>query len=140
MTRTFVVGDVPGAVSDIEALVRTALERSRAAVRPGITGEALYAIACDLFEEAGHRTLRTGPGDDPEEGFQFSLGHGVGLSVHEAPSLGPTGRGELVAGDVVAIEPGLTVRDIGEVRLEDLLLVTEDGSETLTRYPYDLTL
>ncbi len=138
MTRTFVVGDVRDAVRELEALVRTALERSRAAVRPGVTGEALYAIACDVFEEAGHRTLRTGPGDDSEEGFQFSLGHGVGLSVHEAPSLGPTGRGELVAGDVVAIEPGLTVAGIGEVRLEDLLLVTEDGSETLTRYPYDL--
>jgi Xaa-Pro aminopeptidase len=138
MTRTFVVGDVPEAVREIEALVRTALERSREAVRPGITGEALYAIACDLFEEAGHRTLRTGPGDDPEEGFQFSLGHGVGLSVHEAPGLGPTGRDELVAGDVVAIEPGLTVAGIGEVRLEDLVLVTENGAETLTRYPYDL--
>ncbi|HEX5559677.1 MAG TPA: M24 family metallopeptidase [Gaiellales bacterium] len=138
MTRTFVVGDVPEAVREIEALVRTALERSREAVRPGITGEALYAIACDLFEEAGHRTLRTGPADDPEEGFQFSLGHGVGLSVHEAPGLGPTGRDELVAGDVVAIEPGLTVAGIGEVRLEDLVLVTENGAETLTRYPYDL--
>jgi Xaa-Pro aminopeptidase len=139
MTRTFVVGEVPQAVRDIEALVRTALERSREAVRPGITGEALHAIACDLFEEAGHRTLRTGPGDDREEGFQFSLGHGVGLSVHEAPSLGPTGRSELVAGDVIAIEPGLTVAGIGEVRLEDLVLVTDDGAETLTRYPYGLT-
>jgi Xaa-Pro aminopeptidase len=139
MTRTFLVGEVPQAVCELEALVRTALERSREAVRPGITGEELHAIACDLFEEAGHRTLRTGPGDDPEEGFQFSLGHGVGLSVHEAPSLGPTGRSELVAGDVIAIEPGLTVAGIGEVRLEDLVLVTDDGAETLTRYPYELT-
>jgi Xaa-Pro aminopeptidase len=139
MTRTFVVGDVPEAVRELEELVRTALERSRAAVRPGVTGEALHAIACDLFEAAGHRTLRTGPGDDPEEGFQFSLGHGVGLSVHEAPSLGRSGRHELVAGDVIAIEPGLTVAGIGEVRLEDLVLVTENGSETLTRYPYGLT-
>jgi Xaa-Pro aminopeptidase len=139
MTRTFVVGEVPEAVREIEALVRTALERAREAVRPGVSGQALWALACDVFEDAGHRTLRTGPGDDPEEGFQFSLGHGVGLSVHEAPSLGPSGRSELVAGDVIAIEPGLTVAGVGEVRLEDLVLVTEDGGETLTCYPYDLT-
>jgi Xaa-Pro aminopeptidase len=50
-----------------------------------------------------------------------------------------TGHGELVAGDVVAIEPGLWQRDIGEVRLEDLLVVTDDGCETLTQYPYELT-
>ena len=139
MTRTFVVGEVPAAVRELEALVRTALERTREAVRPGVTGETLYAIACDIFEEAGHRTLRTGPGDNPEEGFQFSLGHGVGLAVHEAPGMGPAGRDAFVPGDVIAIEPGLTVADLGEVRLEDLLLVTDDGSETLTRYPYDLT-
>jgi Xaa-Pro aminopeptidase len=140
MTRTFVVGEIPAAVRELEALVRTALERAREAVRPGMTGEELYAIACDIFEGAGHRTLRTGPGENPEEGFQFSLGHGVGLAVHEAPGVGPAGRDEFVPGDVIAIEPGLTVAGIGEVRLEDLLLVTEDGSETLTRYPYDLTL
>ena len=82
---------------------------------------------------------RTGPGDDPNEGFQFSLGHGIGLAVHEAPSLGQTGHDELVAGDVIAIEPGLWQAELGEVRFEDLLLVTDDGSETLTRYPYELT-
>jgi len=92
-----------------------------------------------MFEAAGHRTQRTGPGDDADEGFQFSLGHGVGLAIHEDPSLGQTGRDELVAGDVVALEPGLYQRGIGEVRFEDLLLVTEEGSETLTRYPYELT-
>jgi Xaa-Pro aminopeptidase len=56
MTRTFVVGEVPAAVRELEVLVRTALERARAAVRPGVTGETLYAIACDVFEGAGHRT------------------------------------------------------------------------------------
>jgi Xaa-Pro aminopeptidase len=139
MTRTFVVGEIADKVRALESLVRTALEQAREAVRPGVTGRELHELVCDLFEAAGHRTQRTGPGDDPDEGFQFSLGHGVGLAVHEAPSLGLTGRDGLIAGDVIAMEPGLWQRGIGEVRLEDLLLVTEDGSETLTRYPYELT-
>jgi Xaa-Pro aminopeptidase len=138
MTRTFVVGEAIDGVRALEVLVREALERAREAARPGVTGRELHAIACEVFEAAGHRTQRTGPGDDPDEGFQFSLGHGVGLQVHEDPSLGQTGRGQLVAGDVIAIEPGLRQREIGEVRYEDLLLVTEDGAETLTRYPYEL--
>ena len=138
MTRTFVVGAVSDPVRELESLVRSALEEARAAVRPGITGRALHDLVCDRFEAAGYRTQRTGPGDDPDEGFQFSLGHGVGLSVHEAPALGRTGSDQLVAGDVIAIEPGIWRRDVGEVRLEDLLLVTDDGSETVNRYPYDL--
>jgi Xaa-Pro aminopeptidase len=139
MSRTFVVGQIPDPVRQQEALVREALERARAAARPGISGRALHDLACDVFEAAGHRTQRTGPGDDPDEGFQFSLGHGVGLAVHEAPSIGMMGKGVLAPGDVVAIEPGLWVREVGEVRFEDLLLVTEDGSQTLTDYPYSLT-
>jgi Xaa-Pro aminopeptidase len=138
MTRTFVVGEVDEATRAQEALVRDAFFAARDAVRPGITGRELHALVCDRFEAAGHRTQRTGPGDDPNEGFQFSLGHGVGLEVHEDPGLGQSGRAPLVAGDVIAIEPGLWECAIGGVRFEDLLLVTEDGCETLTDYPYDL--
>src|SRR5579862_494496 len=138
MTRTFVVGEVPEPVRALEALVRDALESARRAVRPGVTGRELHDIACDVFEAAGKRTQRTGPGEDADEGFQFSLGHGVGLAVHEDPAVGRTGSEPLVAGDVIALEPGLWQPGLGEVRLEDLLLVTADGSETLTTYPYDL--
>jgi Xaa-Pro aminopeptidase len=140
MTRTFLVGGQPGAeVLRQERLVREALERAREAVKPGVLGRELHAMTCDLFEAAGYSTQRTGPGDDPSEGFQFSLGHGVGLEVHEDPGLGQAGRDPLVAGDVLAVEPGLWRRDVGGVRFEDLLLVTDDGCETLTSYPYELT-
>jgi Xaa-Pro aminopeptidase len=140
MTRTFLIGTVPDEVARLEELVRAALEQVRAVVRPGVLGSELHAIACDLFEADGHPTQRTGPGDDATEGFQFSLGHGVGLEVHEDPVLG-LGSGEpLVAGDVLAVEPGLWTRDFGGVRFEDLLLVTDGGCETLTSYPYDMAV
>jgi Xaa-Pro aminopeptidase len=140
MTRTFVVGHPTAEhaelISDQERLVSAALEQARAAVRPGVTGRELHEATCDLFEAAGWATQRTGGG---EEGFQFALGHGVGLEVHESPGLGFSGREPFVAGDVIAIEPGLWDKRIGGVRFEDLLLVTPDGCETLTDYPYELT-
>ncbi len=139
MTRTFVVGgDPPGEVLRQEALARKALDGARAAARPGVTGQELHARCCEVFEREGYRTQRTGPGEDRSEGFQFSLGHGVGLQVHEAPGLGRTGRASLAAGDVIAVEPGLWQRDVGGVRFEDLLLITDDGCELLTDFPYDL--
>ena len=143
MTRTFLVGEPsPGharLIADQERIVGEALARARAAVRPGALGRELHAAACDLFEAAGYATQRTveAPGSDVE-GFQFALGHGVGLEVHEPPGLGLSGGEPFVVGDVVAIEPGLWDRRIGGVRLEDLLLVTEDGCETLTDFPYAL--
>ena len=143
MTRTFVVGDPTPEhaelIAEQERLVRAALEDVRAAIRPGVTGRALYDLVCNRFEAAGYATQRSGPGEDPSEGFQFSLGHGVGLEVHEEPGLGLGGRQPLVAGDVLALEPGLWDRRIGGVRFEDLVLVTEEGAQTLTDYPYALT-
>jgi Xaa-Pro aminopeptidase len=139
MTRTFVAAaPPPDEVRRQEALVRDAIESVRAAVRPGISGRELHGLASDVFEAAGYRTQRTGPGDDRSEGFQFSLGHGVGLEVHEDPALGLVGHAPLVSGDVLAIEPGLWDREVGGVRLEDLVLVTEDGCETLTNYSYEI--
>jgi Xaa-Pro aminopeptidase len=93
-----------------------------------------------VFEAAGHPTGRTKtPGETLREGFFFGLGHGVGLEVHEDPPLGRSGNASLIAGDVVAIEPGTSVREVGGTRVEDLLLITADGNERLTgSFPYGL--
>jgi Xaa-Pro aminopeptidase len=140
MARTFVAGQVTSEVAELRDIVREALEAARSAARPGVTGRALYDIAAEIIERAGYPTQRTSsPGQTLTHGFYFSLGHGVGLEVHEQPILGLSGDEPLVSGDVVAIEPGIEgIEGIGGVTFEDLLLITEDGSETLTDYPYDL--
>jgi Xaa-Pro aminopeptidase len=140
MTRTFVSGGEPaGDVARWHALAQTALDRVYERLRPGVTGRDLFAAACDVFEEAGEPTQRTKPeGETLRDGFFHSLGHGVGLEVHEEPALGRTGADPLVPGDVVAVEPGCYRSGYGGVRLEDLVLVTEDGYERLTDFRYEL--
>jgi Xaa-Pro aminopeptidase len=139
MTRTWVRGDITDAVADLHRLVLEAHERALATTRPGVPGVEIYGAACDVFEAAGHPTQRTKkPGETLQHGFYFGLGHGVGLEVHEAPALGRTGRAPLIAGDVVAVEPGIVDPQHGGMRVEDLVLVTDDGYELLTERSYDL--
>jgi Xaa-Pro aminopeptidase len=140
MTRTFVAGGEPAPdVARWHELCEEALQRVYDRLEPGATGRQLFEAACDVFEEAGELTQRTKPAGEPlRDGFFHSLGHGVGLEVHEEPSLGRSGKDELVPGDVVAIEPGCYRSGYGGVRVEDLALVTEDGYERLTAYPYGL--
>ncbi len=138
MTRTYVIGTPPDEVQEWHRLVKEALERSTEAVKPGESGRALFDIACDIFEQAGYKTQRTKePGEVLEEGFFHSLGHGVGLEVHELPSMGRMGE-DLVPGDVITIEPGLYRPGFGGPRHEDPVVVTEDGYEVITDYPYDM--
>jgi Xaa-Pro aminopeptidase len=139
MTRTFVVGDIPDEIQQWHSLCEEALARAKSAIRPGANARDPFEAVCELFGERGFPTqLSKEAGSTLDEGFNHSLGHGVGLEVHEAPTLGRTRGYELVPGDVLAVEPGLYRPDVGGVRLEDLVLVTEEGCETLTNYPYAL--
>jgi Xaa-Pro aminopeptidase len=138
MTRTFCLGKPPEELVRYHGLVREGLDLSYGAIHPGVRGAYLHRLVCELFHEHGFPTqLSKEPGEVLEEGFFHSLGHGVGLEVHESPGLGRNGE-ELVAGDVLAVEPGLYRKGFGGCRLEDLVLVTEDGCSILTDYQYDL--
>lgn len=141
MTRTFVVGAGPEEIREWHGLCREALELGIEAVRPGVEGREVHRIVDEFFSRHGFPTVLTKPdGHELLEGFYHGLGHGVGLEVHEQPGLGLLPGSVLVAGDVVTIEPGLYRPGLGGVRLEDMVLVTEDGCERLTDSPYDLEL
>ncbi|HEX6491687.1 MAG TPA: Xaa-Pro peptidase family protein [Gaiellaceae bacterium] len=138
MTRTFVVGQASEELRDFQRLVRQALQIALEAIRPGVEGRAVYTLVCELFHEHGYPTgLHKPKGQVLEDGFFHGLGHGVGLEVHEQPWLSRY-PGTLVEGDVITLEPGLYRSGYGGCRLEDLVLVTGEGAELLTDYPYEL--
>ena len=138
MTRTFVVGDVPDELAQYQRLCREALDSCVALIKPGLSVGDLYAGAADVIEAAGYPTMRTkGEGETLRDGFFHTLGHGVGLEVHEQPWLNLS-VGQLRADDVIAVEPGCYRHGYGGVRLEDVIHVTDTGAENLTSYPYDL--
>lgn len=137
MTRTFLKGTPSGDVREFYDLTLEAQEAALDAIEAGTSGEAVYNAACEIFESAGYLTLRSD--DAPETGFISLLGHGVGLSVHEPPTLGPNG-GELKPGHVVTVEPGLYDPNVGGVRIEDLVVVTEEGYQNLNEYPKELVV
>jgi Xaa-Pro aminopeptidase len=140
MTRTFVAG---GGAPDPELeqywrLTKESLELVYPEVRDGADAHAIFRRSCEPYIAAGQPTqLTKEPGTVLRDGYFHSLGHGVGLEVHERPNLGRT-PDRLVAGDVIAVEPGCYRRGYGGCRLEDLVLVTEAGGEVLTDFPYDL--
>ena len=137
MTRTFCTGEPSDTLAAWYELTERALQAALDAVKPGNTGGDVHAAACAVYEDAGLPTFRTDP--ETEVGFIHSTGHGVGLDVHERPSLSTDG-GDLVAGQVITVEPGLYDPSVGGVRIEDIVIVTEDGSENITEYPIELVV
>ncbi len=144
MTRTVSKGEPPDAIQRMYEVVLRAQDAGIAALRPGITGRAVHELVEDIIFAAGYDTLRAGQKHDPADpvtrGFIHGTGHGVGLEIHEAPSIGRAGNDPLAAGDVVTVEPGIYDPAIGGVRLEDLLVITADGSHNLTRAPRRLVV
>ncbi|NLA39144.1 MAG: M24 family metallopeptidase, partial [Methanomicrobiales archaeon] len=129
MTRTVVKGEPSPAIREMYEAVRDAKALSASRVRAGVPGADLYQAVVDLFHDRGY--------ESGTQGFIHSLGHGVGLEVHEEPSLGP-GGGALAAGNVITIEPGLYYPGTGGVRLEDMGAVTETGFDRFTQYGEEL--
>ncbi len=136
MTRTVVKGRASPAVKRLYAAVKEAQEVVFAGLRHGADGRALHREVQKFFKGLGYGT---GPRGGKMEGFFHGTGHGVGLDIHEAPSLGRRGT-RMEAGAVVTVEPGLYYRGVGSVRLEDMALVTRAGCRNLTRFPKELEL
>lgn len=137
MTRTFVPGAVSDDLANLYKHVRKALDISFEESGPGKSGG--HAKVVQYFHENGFATFDHHDSPEPlRHGFFHSIGHGVGLEVHERPRQGRRAE-ELIPGDVIAIEPGLYMPGVGGVRLEDTVLITEDGYQHLTDpLPYDL--
>lgn len=121
MTRTFVLGKANEKQKKIYDVVLEAQLKSMEAVKPGITGEELDTIARNIIIEHGYG-----------EYFGHGLGHGVGLEVHELPRINSLSKTKMVPGMIITIEPGVYIPDFGGVRIEDLVLVTENGYKVLS--------
>src|SRR3954471_22333662 len=127
-TRTYATGEIDPRDGQVYDLVLEAQEAALAAVRAGPTGKEVDAVARELITAAGHG-----------EHFGHGLGHGVGMEVHEGPTLSQrAGDAPLAAGHVVTVEPGIYVPAAVGVRIEDLVVVTDDGHEVLTSLPKSL--
>ncbi len=124
MTRAVAIGPVAEPLRGWFDAVLRAQEAAVAAIRPGLTGVDADQVARDRLAEAGIAEL-----------FVHSLGHGVGLQIHEGPSLSSRSTDVLAPGMVVTVEPGVYRPGVGGLRIEDLVLVTEDGHEVLSRSP-----
>jgi Xaa-Pro aminopeptidase len=132
MTRTYAKGKP---LPEIQKMYNAVLKAQKAAmekIRAGSRAEGIYDVAANVILEQGY--------DTGEIGFVHGLGHGVGLDIHEKPSLKPRSEDILKAGNIITVEPGLYYPGIGGIRIEDIVLVTKNGSKNLTNYPKNLVI
>ena len=133
LTRTVVVGEVSPEVRKMHAAALQALDAGIESIAAGVSGKEVHSAVCQVLVDRGYGTTSTGfegPPDGPT--MNHSTGHGVGLDIHEEPSLRETSTGPLLAGDVVTVEPGLYLVGFGGVRIEDTGMVTDGGFENFT--------
>lgn len=128
ITRTFAVGEIPAELERVYGVVRAANEAGRAAVRPGVSAQEIDRAARRVIAEAGYG-----------EYFVHRTGHGLGLEVHEPPYIVEGHEELLQPGMTFTVEPGVYIPGLGGVRIEDDVVVTPTGAETLTTYPRELT-
>jgi Xaa-Pro aminopeptidase len=136
MTRTLVKGEPGEELQRMYDAVLEAQETALSMIGAGVNGRDVHDKVSDVLHERGYKTGKHDqkPGEPLTEGFFHGTGHGVGLEVHEAPRVS-TADEELKAGDVVTVEPGVYQPGVGGVRIEDLVVVTEDGCRNLTDFP-----
>ncbi len=137
ITRTVVRGTASPAVRRMYRAVRDAQKLALSMLRPGVESRAVQCAVEEFFREAGFETRLSPPGR--ERGFIHSVGHGVGLDIHESPGL-RNEPGRLVAGNVVTVEPGLYIPGLGGVRIEDTVVVVPGGYKILASFPKKLEL
>ena len=127
MTRTVVIGKAGERQKEVYQVVLEAQEAALLGLRPGMTCKEGDALARKVIEKAGYG-----------EYFGHSLGHSVGLEIHERPALSPKDEHILVPGMIETVEPGIYIPDFGGVRIEDMVVITEDGIRNLTHSPKEL--
>jgi Xaa-Pro aminopeptidase len=127
MTRTVLHGEASKELKEMYQAVLAAQEKGLEMIEPGVSTADVHNAVCEIFEKKGYDTYRSGS----KVGFIHSTGHGIGLDVHELPGVGEN-MDVLEKGNLITIEPGLYYPKIGGIRLEDMVLVTENGCENLT--------
>ncbi len=140
LTRTVVVGEPPDAVWKMWNAVKQAQQEALDMVHPGVNARDIHRHCCEVFRDHGYGSL-SHPFNEISSSARFihGTGHGVGLEIHEFPRVSDPDV-ILEVGDVITIEPGLYDPDLGGIRIEDLVTVTEDGMENLTPFPKELIL